>query len=67
MASVPPSPVVGPQEGCLGPSEGRGSQAESWRWSCVSQTLLAGSGWLKPPLPLEVLVPGKDLSGAPPP
>lgn len=52
--------------GMLGAKQGsldRGSQAESWRWSCISQTLLAGSGWLKPPLPLEVLTLGK----APPP
>lgn len=51
--------MVGAGQGSLG----GGSQAESWRWSCSSHTLLAGSGWLKPPLPLEMLVLGKACLG----
>lgn len=51
--------MLGAKQGSLR----RGSQAEAWRWSCISQTLLAGSGWLKPPLPLEVLVLGKACLG----
>lgn len=61
-----PSPVVEAQEGGLGPSNhnwAEGARLNLGGGLIFFQALLAGSGWLRQPLPLEVLVLGKACLG----